>query len=225
MRPKVLVTREVFPEVLERLEARLEVASNQGDVPLRPPELADALADRDGALATPGDRTGASLLARCPRLRAVCNIAVGYDNIDVEACRKRGIAVTHTPGVLDDATADFTFALLLAAARRVTEAEAWLRAGEWRGWKLEQLLGQPVHRATLGIVGMGRIGQAVARRARGFEMRILYHNRRRLELEVERALGAEPRSLDALLRESDFVALHLPYSPETHHRIGAAELA
>src|SRR5262245_2299801 len=129
MRPKVLVTREVFPEVLERLQGHFEVTSNQGDVPLRPAELAAALAHRDGALTTLSDRIDDALLAGCPRLRAVCNIAVGYDNIDVEACRKRGVAVTNTPGVLDDATADFTFALLLAAARRVTEAEAWLRAG------------------------------------------------------------------------------------------------
>jgi gluconate 2-dehydrogenase len=155
----------------------------------------------------------------------VCNIAVGFNNIDVPACAARGIAVTNTPGVLDEATADFSFALMLAAARRLTEAEAWLRAGHWQGWKLQQFLGQPVHGATLGILGMGRIGQAVARRAGGFEMRVLYHNRSRLDPALEQSLRASYCSLEALLRASDLLAIHVPYSPATHHLIGAPQLA
>lgn len=225
MKPKVLVTREVFDEVLEHLQRHFEVSANQADTPLSPEELARRLADKDGAMIAITDRIDAALLARCPRLKAVCNIAVGYNNIDVPACSARGVLVTNTPGVLDDATADFAWALMLAAARRLTEAEAWLRAGAWQGWKLKQFLGHDVHGATLGIVGMGRIGRAVARRARGFDMKVLYHNRKPLAAGVERELHATYTGLDELLGACDFVTLHVPYSPETHHLIGAAQLA
>ncbi|MFL6647827.1 MAG: 2-hydroxyacid dehydrogenase, partial [Sulfurifustaceae bacterium] len=190
-----------------------------------PEALADALADKDGAVIVLTERIDAPLLARCPRLKAVCNIAVGYNNIDVAACSARGVLVTNTPGVLDDATADFTWALILATARRLTEAERWLRAGEWKGWKLKQFLGADVHGATLGILGMGRIGQAVARRARGFAMTVLYHNRRRVDADIEREVDARYVSLDELLSQSDIVTLNVPYSPATHHLIGAEQLA
>jgi gluconate 2-dehydrogenase len=224
-RPRVLVAREIFDDVLEYLGRHLEVSSNQSDVPLAPEALALALADKEGALTSLADRIDAPLLERCPKLRAVCNMAVGYNNIDVPACSARGVQVTNTPGVLDEATADFTWALLLASARRLGEAQDWLRAGHWQGWSLKQFLGQDLFGATLGILGMGRIGQAVARRAQGFRMRVLYHSRRRIEAARERELGAAHASFEELLAQSDFLAIHLPYSPATHHRIGAAELA
>jgi lactate dehydrogenase-like 2-hydroxyacid dehydrogenase len=225
MKPRILVTREVFDEVLAFLASELEVESNQQDRVLAPEELRARLQDKDGVMCALTDRIDAALIAACPRLKVVGNIAVGYNNIDVPACSARGIAVTNTPGVLDETTADLVWALLLATARRLTEAEAYLRNGEWTGWYLKQLLGTDVHHATLGIVGMGRIGQAIARRAAGFEMPLLYHNRRRLQPPIEARLNARYVSMDELLASSDFVVLQVPYSAETHHLIGAAELA
>ena len=227
MKPRILVTRATFPEVVEKLRERFEVEDNQkDDTPWRGEELRRRLEDKDGVLSTGSDRIDATVLDAAPRLKAVCNNAVGYNNIDLAACSERGILATNTPGVLDETTADTTWALLMAAARRITEAERWLRAGNWKeGWKHERLLGQDVHHATLGIVGMGRIGQAIARRAKGFSMRVLYHNRSRAPKSVEKALGAKYVSLEKLLKESDFVSLNLPYSPEAHHLIGARELA
>jgi gluconate 2-dehydrogenase len=151
-KPKVQVTREVFDEVLDYLGEHVEVSSNQDDRPFTPTELAQALADKQGALTVLTDRIDAALIALCPQLKAVCNIAVGYNNFDLKAMSARGVLGTNTPGVLDAATADFTWALILATARRLTEAEAWLRAGEWKGWKLKQFLGMDVQGATLGIV-------------------------------------------------------------------------
>ena len=171
------------------------------------------------------DRIDAALLERAPKLKVVANIAVGYNNIDVPACTARGIMATNTPGVLDDSTADLAWALMLAAARRLTEVERRVRQGEWKGWRLKQWLGVDVHHATLGIVGMGRIGQTIAKRAAGFEMRVLYHNRKRVAEDIERKLNASWVSLEELLRQSDFVVLQVPYSPDTHHMIGAAEIA
>jgi len=227
LRPRILVTRATFSEVIEQLGARFEVEDNQkDDTPWSADELRRRLADKDGVLSTGSDRIDAAILDAAPRLKAVCNNAVGYNNIDLAACSERGILATNTPGVLDETTADTAWALLMAAARRITEAERWLRAGNWKeGWKHDRLLGQDVHHATLGIIGMGRIGQAIARRAKGFSMRILYHNRRRVPKKVEKEIGARYVSLDRLLGESDFVSLNLPYSPEVHHLIGAAQLA
>jgi len=225
MKPKVLVTREVFDDVLEFLGRHFEVSSNQTDVPYPPEELARRLADKHGAVTTISDRIDAALLERCPDLKAVCNIAVGYNNIDVAACSARRVTVTNTPGVLDNATADFTWTLILATARRLTEAEAWLRTGAWKGWKLKQFLGRDVGGATLGIIGMGRIGQAVARRARGFDMTVLYHNRHRVDAAVERDLNARYLGLDELFTRADIVTLNVPYTADTHHLIGAAQFA
>lgn len=225
MKAKVLVTRDLFTEVIDYLRQYFDVQANPADTVMSPEALAAALADKDGAVTTLTERIDAALLARCPRLRAVCNVAVGFNNIDVAACSAKGVMVTNTPGVLDEATADFTWALILATARRLTEAEAWLRAGEWKIWRLKQFLGGDIHGATLGIVGMGRIGRAVARRARGFEMKVLYHNTRRVSEETERSLDASYVSLDELLARADIVTLHVPYSPATHHLIGAARLA
>ncbi|MEW5707789.1 MAG: D-glycerate dehydrogenase [Pseudomonadota bacterium] len=223
MKPKVLVTREIFDEVLDFLRQHFEVSDNQGDAVWGPEDLAQRLADKDGAMVSIVDRIDAALLDKAPRLKAVANIAVGYNNIDVAECTRRGILVTNTPGVLDEATADFTWALLLGAARRLTEAEAYLRDGRWKRWELKQLLGADVHGATLGIIGMGRIGQAVARRALGFDMQVLYWNRHRVAPDVERRCSATFVSKEELLARSDFVTLHCPYTPETHHLIGAAE--
>jgi lactate dehydrogenase-like 2-hydroxyacid dehydrogenase len=224
-KPRIQVTREVFDEVLEYLGRHFEVSSNQSDRPFSAAELAAALADKDGALTVLTDRVDGTLVAGCPKLKAVCNIAVGYNNFDLAALSARGVIATNTPGVLDAATADFTWALILATARRLTEAEAWLRAGEWKGWKLKQFLGLDVQGATLGVVGMGRIGQAVAKRARGFDMPVLYYNRTRLAPELERECNAGHASLDELLARADIITLHTPYSPATHHLIGAAQLA
>jgi lactate dehydrogenase-like 2-hydroxyacid dehydrogenase len=227
VKPRILVTRATFPEVIEQLRGRFYVEDNQADdAPLSGDELRRRLADKEGVLSTGSDRIDAAVLDAAPRLKAVCNNAVGYNNIDLAACSERGILATNTPGVLDETTADTAWALLMAAARRITEAERWLRAGNWKeGWKHDRLLGQDVHHATLGIIGMGRIGQAIARRARGFSMRVLYHNRNRAPKAVEKALGAKYASLEKLLKESDFLSLNLPYSPEARHLIGARELA
>jgi lactate dehydrogenase-like 2-hydroxyacid dehydrogenase len=227
VKPRILVTRATFDEVLAQLRERFEVEDNQNDdTPWRGEELRRRLADKDGVLSTGSDRIDAAVLDGAPRLKAVCNVAVGYNNIDLSACSERGILATNTPEVLDDTTADTTWALLMAAARRVTEAERWLRAGNWKeGWRYDRLLGQDVHHATLGIVGMGRIGQAIARRAKGFSMRILYHNRKRVSKSIERALGARYVGFERILRESDFLSLNLPYTPESHHLIGAGQLA
>jgi lactate dehydrogenase-like 2-hydroxyacid dehydrogenase len=220
---KVLVARPIFPEVIERLKQYFEVDWNDGPA-LAPEELARRLADKDGAL-TAGDPIGAATFAAAPRLRVVANMAVGYNNFDIPAFNAAKVLATNTPDVLNESTADFGWALMMAAARRVTESERWLRAGEWRGWRYDGFLGVDVYGSTLGIIGMGRIGQALARRARGFGMRVIYHNRSRVAPEIEAELGAEYLSKEDLLRQADHVVLVLPYTPENHHTIGAAELA
>lgn len=224
MKPKILVTREIFDEVLDDLRQHFDVTDNQHDAVWDADELSARLQDKEGVMTSIVDRIDAAVIARAPRLKAVANIAVGYNNIDVAECTRRGILVTNTPGVLDDATADFTWALILGAARRLTEAEAYLRSGQWKRWELKQLLGADVQGATLGIIGMGRIGQAVARRAVGFNMKVLYWNRHRVAPEIESRCNATFVSKDELLAQSDFVTLHCPYTPQTHHLIGEAEL-
>jgi len=224
MNPKILVTREVFDDTLAYLAQHCDVESNQEDRAFEPEALARRLADKNGVMCALTDRVDAKLIERCPKLKAVANIAVGYNNIDLAACTARGIMATNTPGVLDESTADLAWALMLGAARRLTELERRVRGGEWTGWRLKQWLGVDVHHATLGIFGMGRIGQAIARRAAGFEMKVLYHNRNRVDSEIEKKLLASFVTKDELLKQSDFVVLQLPYSPETHHMIGASEL-
>ena len=225
MKPRILVCREVFPEVLERLRQHFEVDDNQADVVLGVEGLKARLADKVGALTAATDPVAAEVIAAAPALKAVCNFAVGYNNIDLAACTKAGVMATNTPGVLDDTTADLAWALLMATARRLPAAERWLRNGEWKGWQFIQWLGSDVHHATLGILGMGRIGQTVARRALGFDMKVIYHNRSRLSDEQEASIRATWVDKETLLRQSDFLVLLLPYSPATHHTIGAAELA
>jgi len=180
----------------------------------------------NGVMATVMDKFDEATLAQAPDLKVISNIAVGYNNIDVPAATQRGIRVTNTPGLLDDTTADLTWALLMAAARRIAEGDAYVRAGEWKiAFGVQYFLGQDIHHATLGVIGMGRIGQAIARRAGGFDMRVIYHNRSRLAEEEEKRLDATWVERDRLLAESDFVVVMAPYSPATHHLIGAAEIA
>jgi gluconate 2-dehydrogenase len=224
MKPKILVTREVFDETLAYLAESCEVDANQTDKPFDPAALAQHLKDKEGVVCCLTDKIDAAALAASPRLKVVSNIAVGYNNIDVPACTANGVMVTNTPGVLDESTADLAFTLMLATARRLTEAEAYVRAGDWQGWHLKQMLGVDVHHATLGIIGMGRIGQQIARRAAGFNMRVLYQNRTRCPADIEKRLNAEFVTKERLLAQSDFVLLQMPYSPATHHYIGAAEL-
>jgi len=226
MKPKILVARAVFPEVLERLAQHFEVESNQHDHIFSASELVAALRDKAGLFATPSEPVTADLFAANPQLKAICNMAVGYNNIDIAAATKAGVLVTNTPDVLNETTADFGWALLMATARRVTEAEHWLRAGQWKKWSYDSFVGADVHGATLGIIGMGRIGQAIARRSLGFDMRVMYHNRTPLSPELEkRANNARYASKEELLRSADHVILVLPYSQQSHHTIKAADLA
>ncbi len=225
MKTKILVSRSVFPEVIARLSEHFEVDYQDEDAPLPPAQLAARLADKQGALTMISDRVDATTLAGAPGLKAVCNVAVGYNNLDLEALSRAGVMATNTPGVLDDTTADIAWALIMSSARHVVAADKWVRAGQWKGWKFhDNWLGNDVHHATLGILGMGRIGQAVARRAAGFEMRVIYHNRSRLNEADESTCRAQWVDKEALLSQADFLVLMLPYSPATHHSIGEAEL-
>ena len=226
MKPKILVTRQVFPEIVEALRSRFDVEHNDDDHPWPTEEVARRAADKQGVLASVMDRIDESVLAAAPGLKVVSNIAVGTNNIDIPACTKRGIRVTNTPGVLDDTTADLTFALLMAAARRIAEGDAQVRRGDWKlAFAMQSPLGTDVHHATLGIIGMGRIGQAIAKRATGFDMRVLYNNRGRIPEADEKRLNATWVERDRLFAESDFVVVMVPYSPAVHHLIGAAEIA
>ena len=225
-RPAVLVARAIFPEVVDRLRQHFDVDDNPGDVIHTKPALIERLQGKQGALTTGSERIDAEVLAACPHLRAVCNMAVGYNNFDVPACTARGVLATNTPDVLTETTADFGFALMMATARRISESEHFLRRGEWTRWSYDMFIGPDVHGATLGILGMGRIGQAIARRgALGFGMPVIYHNRSRLSPEQEAPIGARYVDKATLLREADHLVLVLPYSAESHHAVAAAELA
>ncbi len=224
-RARVLVTRRTFDEVLADLRQRYEVDDNQGDVPLSPDELRRRAAGCQGILTAVADPVGPALLDACPQLKVVANCAVGTNNVDIPACTARGVMVTNTPGVLDDTTADHAWALMFAAARRVVGSDRWLRDGHWKAWGFMDWHGVDIHHATLGIIGMGRIGQAIARRAAGFEMHVIYHNRKRLPAEIEAVCGAGYAGMDELLSGADFVVVSVPYGPATQHLIGARELA
>ena len=223
---KVLVARRAPAEVLSKLRATFDVDYHDGEVPLSPAELQARLQGKAGAYITGTERITPELLDACPGLRAICTMSVGYNHIDLAACTARGVLVTNTPDVLTESTADFGFALLMATARRMSEGERLLRDGLWKSWAWDFLAGSDVHGATLGILGMGRIGQAIARRGScGFGMKVVYHNRSRLPAEIEAELGAQYVSKEALLRQADHLILVLPYSAESHHCIGAPELA
>jgi gluconate 2-dehydrogenase len=226
MKPAVLVARAVFPEVVERLRTYFDVEDNPSDRIFTKEELIQRLHGKVGAFTTGSVNIDAAVLDANPQLRAVCNMAVGYNNFDVAACTARGVLCTNTPDVLTETTADFGFALMMAAARRIAESEHYLRRGEWSKWFYDMFVGGDIHGATLGILGMGRIGQAIARRgAHGFDMRVIYHNRSRLDAAVEAGCKASYVGKEELLRESDHLVLVVPYSSASHHAIGAAELA
>ncbi|KRC14835.1 D-glycerate dehydrogenase [Acidovorax sp. Root217] len=225
-KPRILVARAIFPDIVERLRQHFEVQDNPEDVIWTPAELAQRLADKDGAFTTGSQRIDAGLLAATPRLRIVANMAVGYNNFDVDAMTAAGVQGTNTPDVLTETTADFGFALLMATARRMTESEHYLRAGQWTKWSYDMFSGSDIHGSTLGIIGMGRIGQGIARRgAHGFGMNVVYHNRSRLSDELEAECRARYLGKEELLRTADHVVLVVPYTPASHHTIGAAELA
>ena len=225
MKPKILVTREIFPETLAYLRQHLDVEDNQSDNMMSAETLAAKLADKVGVMSSGSDKIDAALLAMVPNLKAVCNIGVGYNNIDVNAASQHKIIVTNTPGVLDETVADTAFAYVLATAKRMTESEQFLRNGQWKKNTLTLMLGRDVHHATLGIVGMGRSGQAVARRARGFDMKVIYYNRNCVAADIERDCNAIYVSKQELMKQADFIVLLVPYTPENHHLIGAAEIA
>ena len=225
-KPRILISRGVFPEVVQRLETHFEVEPNPTDTVWTKAELIDRLRDKDGAFTTGTDRIDAEVLAACPKLKICANMAVGYNNFDVAAMDAAGVVGTNTPDVLTETTADFGFALLMATARRIAESEHYLRAGRWERWSFDMFAGSDIHGATLGILGMGRIGQGIAKRgAHGFGMKVIYHNRSRLDAASESACKATYVSKQELLQIADHLVLVLPYSPESHHAIGAAELA
>jgi glyoxylate reductase len=223
-KPKAFVTRMIPEAGLVRLAEAYDVEVNRADVPLAAHELAPRAAGALALVTLLTDRVDGALLDACPSVRIVANVAVGYDNVDVPAATARGVWVSNTPDVLTDTTADLTWALILGVARRIGEAERFLRAGRFTGWTMLTLLGSDVHHKTLGIAGFGRIGQAVARRAAGFSMRVLYTSPSRASEAVERESGAAYVDKATLLRESDFVALCAPLTPATRHFIGAPEL-
>ncbi|MEO8279126.1 MAG: D-glycerate dehydrogenase [Ideonella sp.] len=226
MKPGVLVARAVFPEIIDRLRGFFEVTANPDDEVWSKAELTHRLASKVGAFTTGSERIDADVLVANPQLKVVANMAVGYNNFDVPACTARGVLCTNTPDVLTETTADFGFALMMATARRLTESEHALRRGEWTKWAYDMFTGSDIHASTLGILGMGRIGQAIARRgSKGFGMQVIYHNRSRLDPTTELALNARHVSKSQLLQQADHLVLVLPYSSESHHAIGAAELA
>ena len=224
-RPRVWVSRPLFDDIVERLREYFDVEVESADREWTRQEMAQKLRDKSGAVLGLADPVDAQVLADTPLLRAVANRGVGYNNLDVAALTRAGVVATNVPGVLDETVADFAWALMLAAARRVTEAERWLRAGNWQGMSFHVMLGAEVHGRTLGILGMGRIGQAVARRAAGFRMPVIYHNRSRLAADIERDCAAHHVDRETLLRDADFLVIALPLTKQTRHAIGAEELA
>ena len=225
-KPKILVARAVFPQIIELLKQHFEVEANQADETWSKAQLAERLRDKDGAFTTGSDRIDAEVLAACPKLKICANMAVGYNNFDIDAMTAAGVLATNAPDVLTETTADFGFALMMAAARRVTESEHYLRAGKWNKWSYDMFAGADIHGATLGVLGMGRIGQGIAKRgAYGFGMKVIYHNRSRLDAALEAECKASYVGKEELLRTADHLVLVLPYSAASHHTIGAAELA
>ena len=224
MRATVLVTKRVYPETVEYLRERVDVEYNDSDESFAAEELLARMADKDAAVSQLTDQFTAEVMDKLPNLKAISNVAVGFDNIDIEAATARKIAVTNTPDVLTDTAADFAFTLLMAAARRLVEADKFLRAGRWKHWAIDLMCGQDIHHATLGVLGMGRIGQTMARRGRGFEMRVLYSDVVQAKPEIEQELGLEYVPMETVLRESDFISVHVPLLPETRGLIGAQQL-
>lgn len=223
MKPKVFVTRRIPDAGLSIVREHCEITLNEEERSLTTREIIEGVKSKDGLLCLLTDAISADVMDASQNLKVISNYAVGYNNIDVEGATKRGIMVTNTPGVLTETTADLAWALLMDAARRIAEGDRFTRAGKFKGWEPMLLLGQDVYRATLGIVGFGRIGQAVARRALGFNMKVLYHQRNRASVEVEKQLNAAYASFEELLKTSDFISLHCPLTLETTHLMGDKE--
>ena len=221
---KVLVTCNLPREVIGSIKKQHRVEVNEEDRPMERKTLLQGVGNKDGLLCTITDQINGELLDKAPHLSMIANYGVGFNNIDLKAATARGIPVSNTPGVLTDATADITFALILATARRVVEGDRRNREGEFQSWAPLRFLGREVSGKTLGFIGLGRIGKAVVRRARGFEMRVLYHNRHPMEASEEKGLGVQYVDLKRLLTEADFVSLHVPLTDQTHHLIGPREL-
>ncbi len=224
MKNHVLVTKRIYPEAVELLKQHAEVDYVDSDDGLGAEELARRIQGKQAVVSQLTDRFDAAVLERLEGVRSISNVAVGFDNIDVAAATRKGILVTNTPDVLTDTTADFAFALLMAAARRVVEGHHYVHSGQWRKWYIDLLVGHDIHHRTIGIFGMGRIGQAMAKRAGGFSMRVLYHDAIRAPEALEKSLALELVSAEDLLRQSDFITLHVPLLPETRKMIGAAQL-
>jgi glyoxylate reductase len=225
-KPKVYVTRMIAQEALDMIAQVAEMKVWPEELPPPPASLLEEVRDVDGLLTLLTDMIDASVMQAAPRLKVISNLAVGYDNIDVAEATKRGIVVGNTPGVLTETTADFAFALLMAAARHVVEADAFTRKGRWKTWGPMLLLGQDIHHTTLGIIGLGRIGAELAKRAKGFNMKVLYYDELRRSEEEEKRLGVEYiPELSTLLSQSDFISLHVSLTPKTRHLVGAAQFA
>src|ERR1700687_1012441 len=224
-RPKVLSTRPMFPAARAILDAHCEVDYWTNPERISRAELLSRAAGKDALVCLLTEKVDDELLAKAPSLRIASNVAVGFDNIDVIACTRRHVVATNTPGVLDETTADFAWTLMMAVARRVGEGEKLVRSGQWKGWDLDQLCGGDVWGKTLGLVGFGRIGRAVARRASGFKMRVIYTDAVRAPLEAEQELHAEFVDRDTLFAIADFISLHVPLLPDTRHLVSTATIA
>jgi glyoxylate reductase len=221
---KVFITHPLYPDARNLLQSCCDCEFwSKPERPSRD-EFLGRLKDKDALVCLLTERVADDVLRAAPKLRIVANVAVGYDNVDVPACTKRGVAVTNTPGVLDETTADFAWALMMAVARRLVEADQYVRAGNWKGWDFDQFCGTDVWGKTVGIVGFGRIGRAVARRAAGFGMKVIYNSRTRAAEDIEKELHAEYRDLNALLAEADFVTLHVPLNGDTRQMFDAPKL-
>src|SRR5216684_940523 len=214
-KPRVLATRPLFPAAQKILNAGCDAEYWTKRGRISKEQLFRRVKDKEGLVCLLTEKVNEELLSKAPKLRIAANVAVGFDNIDVAACTRRGVVATNTPGVLDETTADFAWTLMMAVARRIGEGEALARSGKWKGWDLDQLVGTDVCGKTLGIVGFGRIGRAMARRATGFQMKVIYTDAVRAPEAVEKELKAEFRDMNALLAESDFVSVHVPLLPET----------
>jgi glyoxylate/hydroxypyruvate/2-ketogluconate reductase len=225
-KPSILVTRAIFPDIIKKLAQHFDVESNQSDEIWTKAQLIEKLQDKVGVFTFGLERIDAELLAACPKLKICANMTVGFNNFDLPAMTAAGVIGTNAPDTLTETTADFGFALLMATARRVTESEHFLRAGLWKSWRFDMFAGGEVHGSTLGIIGMGKIGQAIAKRgAFGFGMKVIYNNRNRVDAATEVACKASFVTKGELLKTADHVMLVVPYSAESHHTIGAAELA
>ena len=222
---KVVITREVFSETIELLSTHFDIVANQQDLIFKRDELFDLISDAEGIQTATSDRVDDEFLDAAPLVKVIANTAVGYNNVDLEACSRRGVIVTNTPGVLDATVADYAIGLMISACRRIGEGERYVRSGQWKGMRFKQLLGVDVYGGTLGLLGFGRIGQEIAKRANGFGMRVLYHARSPVDPATEASLNASYVSKDKLLQSSDVVMLILPYSKETHHMIGENQLS